>query len=116
MPLRVVLIDDEADLCQVFGDMFASPLVDVRTFTDPEAGVRACAEGVDLVFLDYRLQGVTGEEVATRIAPEVPVAILTGEISLQPSDRVFQVFQKPWDYEEIFTVISGFLTRSGRAS
>ncbi len=68
MPFKVIYLDDEPHLCEMFVDNFASGEVSVETFTDSEKAITAINASIpDLVFLDYRLPETTGEAVALRL-------------------------------------------------
>jgi len=102
MQLKIVYIDDEAGLCQSFEDNFAGPSINIRTFTDPVAGVAAIKlDPPDLVLLDYRLPKQTGLEVAKEIPERIPVALITGDLHLGVGKRFLKVFGKPFDFREM---------------
>jgi len=88
MPLRVTYIDDEIGLCQSFVDNFESASVVIKTFTDPLQGVESIVtDGADLVLLDYQLPNTNGDEVAAKLPSAIPVALISGDLSLAAGDR-----------------------------
>jgi len=112
MQLKIIYLDDEPDLCEMFVDNFASPIVSIQTFTDPEAAITAINESKpDLVFLDYRLPETTGQEVATRLNPDMPKVLLTGDLSVDTRNSFIKVFHKPFDFGEMEAFIQSFLGR-----
>ena len=73
MPLKVYYLDDEKDLCEMFVDYFSNKDVEVTTFTDPlKAIAHSLNHPPDLIFVDYRLPGTTGDEVAKSLGASVP--------------------------------------------
>jgi DNA-binding response OmpR family regulator len=112
MPLKIVYLDDEPHLCEMFVDNFASPEVMFETFTDPEAAIKAINESVpDLVLLDYRLPNTTGEVVASRLNSAIPKVLLTGDLSVKEVKSFVKVFYKPFDFAEMETFIQSYLER-----
>lgn len=77
---RILVIDDDVDLCELIGDYLAAEGFALDTVHDGEEGVRqALADDHDLVVLDVMLPGMSGFEVLRRIraASAVPVLMLT---------------------------------------
>lgn len=113
MPLRVVYIDDESDLCGLFRELFASASVEVLTFSDPKAGLdHVLKEGADVVFLDYRMPGLTGLEIAERLPHDTPKYLITGEVHLPANPSILKVFLKPYDPRDIEVVLENLLKGS----
>lgn len=96
MPLKVYYLDDEPALLEIFVDTFASPAVEITTFTDPTAAI-ACVQidPPDLIFLDFRLAGTTGVEVAQQLNPVIPKVLITGDIHVEQQSLFQKVFEKP---------------------
>jgi DNA-binding response OmpR family regulator len=110
MSLKILYIDDEQDLCQMFEDNFGmSNDVTIDTFTDPEKGLSALPSiEPDLIFLDYRLPNTTGVEIANRIQAKIPIALVTGELGMKLQPPFIRIFWKPFDFEEIEKFIEFF--------
>lgn len=112
MPLKIVYLDDEPGLCEMFVDNFASQDVTVDTFTNPEAAVKAINESPpDLVFLDYRLPGTTGDEVAGCLSTFIPKVLITGDLTVISALSFVKVFHKPFDFTEMELFIQSYLDR-----
>ena len=110
MPLKVYYLDDEQDLCEIFVDYFASNEVEVTTFTDPAKAIDASRESPpEVLFVDYRLPGTTGDEVAKSLAAEIPKYLITGDISVKAEYTFQAIFYKPYKPEDIQQVLDGFL-------
>lgn len=107
MSFQIVYIDDEPDICEIFSDLFQSSTLDVHVFTDPELAIeRLKSHSADIVFIDYRLPQTTGDQVARRISKDIPKALITGELSVQPDYEFDRIFSKPLDVDEIEKFIS----------
>lgn len=112
MPLRIVYLDDEPLLCEMFVDNFASLEVSVQTFTNPETAIVAINESnPDLVFLDYRMPLTNGIEVADRLNPEIPKALITGDLDVTYQESFVKVFHKPFDFTEMESFIRAYSDR-----
>ena len=106
MPIRVMYLDDEPVLCEIFSDHFSCPDVVIETFTDPtQAIAKANETKPDLLFVDFRLPGITGYQVAAAIREDVPIYLVTGDLYANPDKRFHGVFSKPFKIEEIQSVI-----------
>lgn len=102
MQLKIMYLDDEPGLCEMFVDNFASPNVLIETFTDPEAAIKAINDSKpDLVFLDYRLPDTTGFDVACRLDPGLPKVLLTGDLSVSVGMPFIKILHKPFDFEKM---------------
>ena len=102
MLLNIVYLDDEPGLCQMFEDNFATDQISIRTFVQAEEALAFIkANPPDLVFLDFRLPGTTGEQVATRIEASIPIALITGDLEIAPLPRFERTFGKPFNFDEM---------------
>lgn len=110
MPLKVMYIDDESMLCENFVDCFAVEGVEITTFTDPKKVLLAAnTNPPDLIFIDYRLPGMNGDELATALNPKIPKYLITGEIDLTTKYSFLKIFPKPYDVSEISEIIKHYL-------
>lgn len=104
--LKVLYLDDEPQLCAIFVDLFNSDLVEVKAFTNPaEAIAAAKLDPPDVAFLDYRMPGTTGAEVANAMRPDIPKYLITADISGLNGSAFIGIFDKPFDVELIQDVL-----------
>lgn len=109
MALKVFYLDDEADLCELFQESFESEKVSVTTFCDPEQFVQEVqVNAPHLVLLDYRLPHTNGEEVGRRIDPNIPKALITGDLLVEVPPNFLKVFSKPFNFNEMESFIEEF--------
>ena len=94
MQLRVLYLDDEPALCAIFFDEFSSEDIHVVTFTDPQKAIEAAIRNShDIIFLDNRLPGINGDEVAKAMPPAVPKYLITGDSTVRTSYKFIEVLQ-----------------------
>ena len=105
-------LDDEPDLCEAFSIFFESDELDVHVFTDHEKAIeRANISPPDLMFIDFRLDGTNGEEVAKALPANITKVMLTGELDMQPSERFFDVIHKPYKLADLYAFIQSIEER-----
>ncbi|MBI4903699.1 MAG: response regulator transcription factor [Acidobacteria bacterium] len=120
---RILLVDDDVELCELMSEFFAANGITVDTAND---GVRGLAKAVekpfDLVLLDVMMPGMDGFEVLMQIRKRstVPVIMLTA-LTSQP-DRIRGLdagaddyLPKPFGPEELLARIRAVLRRTSRA-
>lgn len=106
MPMTVFFIDDESVLCDCFADEFSDPGITVKTFSDPKLALAEILKNPpDLIFLDYRMPGVTGEELATQMPSEIPKFLVTGELNMKTTFPFTAILKKPFEYEAIRAIL-----------
>jgi len=111
MLLRIYYLDDEEALCENFFDYFSSKDVEIKTFVDPSVAIDAIKKNPpDLFFVDYRLPGTTGDEVAKVLDSTLPKILITGDISVNTDYRFDRVFPKPYDYSVVAELISSYVS------
>jgi DNA-binding NtrC family response regulator len=110
MQLKIFYIDDEEGICEIFVDYFSSDRVKVFYFMNPlEAIEDAKKNPPHLFFIDYRLPGITGDEVAKKLDPKIPKYLITGDISVKVENIFLKIFPKPFDDKEISEVIQSYV-------
>ncbi len=123
-PVRVLVVDDEADLAEVLAGVLRFEGWEVRTAGDGAEAVRAGREfRPDAVLLDWMLPDSDGLEVLRRLRadnPSVCVLFLTARDAVE--DRVAGItaggddyVTKPFSLEEVLARLRGVLRRSGHA-
>lgn len=107
--LKVVYIDDEPELLELFADDFASESVEVRTFSNAKAAIEDIAKDPpDLVFIDLQLPDANGEEIAKALDPGIPKVLMTGNLGYQENPSFIRILSKPAVFAEIKALIGQF--------
>ena len=102
MALNVVYIDDEVMLSEIFHEMISSERISVKIFSDAERAIEDInSNPPDVIFLDYRLYKITGDELAFQLPPHIPKILVTGDTLMKTKFKFDKTFQKPVNYKEI---------------
>ena len=118
---RILVIDDEAALGENIQRMLHLPGTAVSVFVDPVKGLAEClANPPDLVLLDLRMPGMTGEEAFARLHeahPGLPIVFLTAFGSVEGAvlamrNGAFDYLQKPFKREELLLVVKRALSHT----
>jgi len=116
---RILVIDDEAALGENIQRMLRLPGTIVSVFQDPVKGLaEGLADPPDLVLLDMRMPGMSGEEVFARFHeahPELPIVFLTAFGSVESAvlamrNGAFDYLQKPFKREDLLLVVKRALS------
>jgi two-component system, OmpR family, response regulator CpxR len=121
---RILLVDDDADLCALMSDFFSQHEFSIEAAHDARRGLaRALEGGYDLVILDVMLPVLDGFELLKQLRrrSSVPVIMLTARTA-QP-DRIAGLdagaddyLPKPFGPDELLARIRAVLRRSGQGT
>lgn len=110
MNLKVLFLDDEPMLCEIFSDFFTTPDIDIITFNDPKNALEySHKNNLDMIVVDYRMPGTSGDLIAAQMPPEIPKYLLTGELEPDPKYKFTGVFNKPFDAKAIQSILNEIL-------
>jgi len=110
MLLKIIYIDDEPDLCEVFEDNFATDEIEVSAYSDVSLGLSSIqSDTPDLLFLDYRLPNTTGDELAKQVSSNIPKALITGDLDVKLNSSFVRIFSKPFNFAEMERFIQSYL-------
>lgn len=114
--IKIFLIDDDRFVLKATSKKFHDYDVEIRTFDNPEEALLAMAdEKPQLVFLDYNMPGLTGEEVIVKVSEfklfnEVALYLLSGshfddnEVVKLRTLGFYNVYKKPLLRESIHEI------------
>jgi DNA-binding NtrC family response regulator len=115
MGAKILIIDDEPDLCAMFQKIFQEEGHFVLTATRAEEGiVKARHEQPDLVFLDLKmptLDGITCLKRLRRVSKDSKIVVLTGFGTLKTAKEAMKLgaydyTSKPFDLDLIRELIA----------
>jgi two-component system, NtrC family, sensor histidine kinase HydH len=106
---RILVVDDEAAVKDVVGDLLTEGGYDVATASTCEAALAAVAEQVfDIVISDVRLADGRGDRLVDEIVRRRPglanrIILLTGDVADLPGPRL--VIRKPFDLDAVLNAV-----------
>ena len=118
---RILVVDDEAALGENIRRMLRLPGTAVDVFVDPAKALAECLiNPPDLVLLDVRMPGMSGEELFARLHeahPGLPIVFLTAFGSVEGAvlairNGAFDYLQKPFNREELVLVVQRALSHT----
>ena len=105
--IKVYYVDDEPELCELFDDLFSNSEVIVSTFSDPSVAlVKILSNPPHILFMDYRMPGMNGVELAKRTPAELKKYLISGENNLTPDVEFEAILKKPLDIQLIRKIIT----------
>jgi DNA-binding response OmpR family regulator len=115
---RILVIDDEPDLCETLEMVLSEAGYAVTTAASGDAAVElAKRESFDLVMTDLRMPGLGGVETVAalkRLHPAMAVLVVSGYASDEARRRcreegVTWIIHKPFDLDELLDVVRAAL-------
>lgn len=103
---RVVYLDDEEELAEVFGLLLAQTEHSVQTFTEEIDAIGFCkASPPDILFVDFRLAHMSGDDVANMLPDSIKKVLVTGDIKIESEFKFDAIIHKPFKLAEILSII-----------
>lgn len=117
---RVLVIDDDLELCELVSEYLEAEGFEVETTQDPEEGLRRALGGeAGLVLLDVMLPGTNGFELLRRLREQSAVAVLMLTARGDDVDRIVGLemgaddyLAKPFNPRELVALIRAVLRRA----
>jgi CheY-like chemotaxis protein len=112
--LRILVIDDEADIREALNDLLSSVGYEVSTAASGNVAVeRAEREPFDLAITDLRMPGLSGVDTVAalrRIKPGLAVIVVSGYVSDESARRcreegATRIMSKPFDIDDLLYVV-----------
>ena len=105
---RVVFVDDEEDLCELFLECYESPQYELEVFSDAFSAIESINQKkADLLVLDYRMKGINAFEFLAKLNEQTKYCIVSGELDLEVKDtqhKCFGVISKPANNEDVLKI------------
>jgi DNA-binding response OmpR family regulator len=120
---RVLLVDDDVQLCKLLAERLATEGYTIETVHDGSRGLeRAFSMEYSLVVLDLMLPGMGGLDVLRRLRKTSPVPVPIPTARGEESDRILGLelgaddyVPKPFNPRELIARIRAILRRTSRA-
>lgn len=120
--MRVLMIDDDRDLCELVQEILAKSAVNVAASYNGEAGIKKLlAELFDIVLLDVMLPGASGFDVLQRIrmTSDVVVIMLTAKGDEQDKVKGLDLgaddyLPKPFSPDELLARMRAIMRRTNK--
>jgi two-component system OmpR family response regulator len=121
-PMRVLVVDDDREICDYMETFLSKDGLEVKTLSDPEKVAEEVKNGgYHMVVLDLMMPKVDGVEVLQRIRKvdsDVAVVIFTGYASLESAVQSMKLdavdyLKKPFDPEEFREVVGRVMRKKG---
>ncbi|HKC51323.1 MAG TPA: response regulator [Myxococcota bacterium] len=122
MKLRVLVVDDDEDICLYLREFLTREGFKVETVSKPADALVEIRQGRhQIVLLDVRLPGVDGVDLLRQVRAidsDVCVIVMTGYPSVQTAvdsmkAAAFDYLQKPFDLEELRSVMERAIREKG---
>ena len=118
---RVLLVDDDVQLCKLLAERLGTEGFNIETVNDGPRGLeRALSKEHALLVLDLMLPGMGGLDVLRRLRKVSPVPVLILTARGEDSDRILGLemgaddyVQKPFNPRELIARIRAILRRTG---
>lgn len=105
----IVFVDDEEYLCDLYEEMFTNEERNVICFTDVDEAQKYLNENtVSIVFLDFRMPKMNGNELRQTFSEGIPTFLLTGEFITQEVQGFIDILQKPMAYDLMDSLINKY--------
>ena len=119
--MKILLIDDDIDLCQLTKKVLTRYGYDVSAFSDAQAGITHARQSKpNLILMDIMLPGLTGPEIvkslkSDALLKDVPVVFLTAlvtgeekgleEEGVAAGGLTYPALGKPYEIERLLEVV-----------
>lgn len=121
-PMRVLVVDDDKEICDYMETFLSKDGIEVKTVSDPEAAPDEVKNGgYHMVVLDLMMPQMDGVEVLQRIRKvdsDVAVVIFTGYPSLDTAVQSMKLdavdyLKKPFEPNEFREVVNRVMRKKG---
>ena len=115
--LKIMIVDDEVDICNLFRDALQVAGYNVRAFTNPTEALedfRLHNEEYGVIITDIRMPEMNGDELVNTFLKEKPdlkYVFTSGTpwVTNTPLEEGVNFFQKPFSFREVTTRLKGMI-------
>jgi FixJ family two-component response regulator len=107
--MKVIYVDDDLDLLEVFKENMEFFNIKIDTFISP-LEILEQHEKIqpDILITDFRMAKMTGVELARKLPPNLPKVLLTADFEVETDGLFLKIFNKPLNYEEMSIFLEDF--------
>lgn len=108
----IVYVDDEVYLTDIFHSLFEGTYHRLRVFNDEFEAIESCLKSPpDVMFIDYRLNKMRGDQVAQKISESVFKILVTGDVQIDTQYEFDGVIAKPFRLVELLNAVEHYAER-----
>lgn len=105
----IVYLDDEPHLTEIFSSLFKGTYHEFKVFNDEFEAIEYCLENPpDILFVDYRLKSMHGDEVAKQLSNHIHKVLVTGDIKIDSKYKFDSVISKPFKLVQLIDKVQEF--------
>lgn len=117
MKQRILVVDDESDICDILSFNLSSAGYEVQTATSAAAALACTPGSFDLLLLDVMMPGTSGFDLARQLDGIVPIIFLTARDTEADTLRGFELgaddyITKPFSVREVQARVRAVLART----
>ena len=102
----IYFLDDEPSFCSIFQEYMSNFGYETHVFSEYEAAVAQVQIQVpDVMCIDYRLRGITGDEFVKYVPDSVIKILITGELNYENAPLFDAHLNKPFRLKELKNLI-----------
>jgi DNA-binding response OmpR family regulator len=111
----VLIVEDQEELARAYSTVLSTEY-DVTTATSGSAALDLVDEEADVVLLDRRMPGLSGDEVLERVKAENPSVVVAMLTAVEPGEEIVDLpldeyFAKPIDNDELLALAETLFER-----
>jgi len=111
-PKRILVVDDEEMVCRAISEVLRLDGHEVEVLSSPGDAIELCKRRhFDLIFLDYFLPEMSGDQVVTilrRGNPKQPIVLMSGQRPYPPMGEANSFIRKPFAVDVIRDAVTRF--------
>nr|WP_025069340.1 response regulator transcription factor [Bacteroides propionicifaciens] len=120
MKPKILIVDDEPDICEILSFNLSNEGLDVKTAYSAEEALELVTPDLSLILLDIMMEGMSGYKMAEKLRNEgnqIPIIFLTAKRTENDMLTGFSVgaddyIAKPFSVKEVIARIKALLKRS----
>ncbi|MFY8351307.1 response regulator [Pseudoalteromonas sp. SSM20] len=109
----IVYVDDEQYLTDIFTHFFSGQNYQVNVFTDEFKAIEFCKNTPpDILFIDYRLAQLRGDDVARHVPEHIHKVLVSGDVHIKTKYPFDAFVEKPFKLNDLLQTIEALTHNS----